>query len=268
MRSLQQFWASRRMGQDRVSFIRLGPMHLWLARADKEWGYAVEYGDLSQLIDISTVPSDVVPRSLEWVTTVFTDAPMDYALRPAVPDRPLVVRPIHPVRIPPGQAGTFFALIPVFIELLVTAKAQTHVLGKVPTRVMSDTWFGDHARGELSYTLPVPAQRDLAAMETHPHQILCPVEVKNGSKDELFFEKFCIRPRHLNLYCGDQHLWASAVQVSHEGSFHASLVRYDSAAPGYESGMVEVAKAAEKADKRLQWLTFGGAFHGDFITTR
>lgn len=256
------------MGVDRVSYIRLGPLHLWLARADKEWGYATEHGELTQLIDLSTVPSDVVPRKLTWATTVFDKAPMDYELRPALPDRPLVVRPVHAVRIPRGQSGTFYALIPCFLEIVIHGDGNEYVMGKVPSQVMSDTWFGDHARGDLCYSLPASAQRDRTALDANPHHIICPVEVNNTSKEELFFEKFCIRPRYLSVYSSERNLWSSKIRVLHEGSYNNSSVRYETSAPEYESGLVEVAKAAEKPDKRLQWLTFGAGFQGDLITTR
>lgn len=258
----------RRMGEDRVSFIRLGPLQVWLARADKEWGYAVKHGEMSTVVDHAKVPSDVVPKDLEWVTTVFESAPMDYELRPAVPNRPLVFRPLHPVRIPRGQRGTFYALIPVFMELVIHGKGTEFSMGKVPSQKLSDTWFGNYARGDLSYSIPMAAQRDLQAVETFPHQIVCPVEVSNASKEELFFEKFCLRPKHLMLFAGAKHLWSSRVKVTHEGAFHSSAVRYEDTAPDYEEGVTLVAKAAEKLEKRLQWLTFGSSFQGDFITAR
>ena len=61
MRNLRQFWTPRRIGEDQVSLARLGPLRLWLARAEKEWGFALEYGESVDVLDLTLVPEDVVP---------------------------------------------------------------------------------------------------------------------------------------------------------------------------------------------------------------
>ena len=61
MRSLQQLWSVRRMGEDRVTLTRVGRLRLWLARAEKEWGYAWYHGEEAGLMDMAQVPEDVVP---------------------------------------------------------------------------------------------------------------------------------------------------------------------------------------------------------------
>lgn len=268
MRSMQQFWAMRRMGVDRVAFVRLGPLNVWLARADKEWGYAVENHGLTNVVDISHVPSDVVPKDLKWATAVFDHAPQDYALRPAVPDRPLVVRPINPVRIPHGQSGTFFALLPVFVEIYLQDSSGDYPMGTVPSQALSDTWFGTPTGGDLCYSLPFAAQRDLQAADLFPHQIICPVSVENRSRDDLAFEKFCLRPRHLGIFADSRSLWSSAVRIQHEGAFQSSAVVYEATPPRQAEGWVQLAKPQETTERVLSRLTFSAGFTGDFIASR
>lgn len=268
MRSLQQFWTTRRIGEDRVTLARLGPLRLWLARAEMEWGYAEEQGELSHVVDIAQVPEDVLPDELDWTTVLFRTAPREFQLRPVVPDRPVVIKPLHPVTLPAGEAGRFFALIPVFVELVFTDGGSEHLLGTVASRILSDTWFGTPTEGEFAYSIPFPASRDFEELERYPHHIICPVEIENHSRDHLVFEKICLRPAYLSLYCGAENLWSNPVEVRNESRGRRSLVRYPHRPPEEAGDVTEVAVPQERAEKGLQRFTFGNAFSKDILLAR
>lgn len=263
MRSLQQFWSPRRIGEDRVTLARLGPLRLWLARAEKEWGYAVEYGELSHVLDIAQVPEDVLPETLDWTTVLFRTAPREFQLRPTVPDRPVVIKPLHGVTLPAGESSRFYALMPVFLELVFTEGRTEHVLGTLPSRVLSDTWFGTAQEGEFAYSIPFPATRDFGELERYPHHIICTVEIENHAKDHLAFEKICLRPQYLGLYCGSENVWSSPVEVRNESRSRTTTVRYPKKAPEEAGDLTEVAGPKERAEKGLQRFTFGNAFSKD-----
>jgi hypothetical protein len=268
MRSLQQFWSVRRIGEDRVTLARLGALRLWVARADKEWGYAFEHGEPSTIQDIAQVPEDVVPRELEWTNMLFRDAPREFAFRAVTPDRPVVVKPAHPVSIPPGETGTFFVPVPVFVRMLLIEGREEQVLGTVPSRPLSDTWFGTTTEGVLCYSLPCPAGMDIGQLEPLPHQIICPLEVQNRSDDLLMFEKLCLRPGYVGLYCGNTHLWSSTIRIQNEGLFSSTTIRYGGGMPPFEEGLVQISKPEKREEKGLHRLTFSSGFSKDIVFTR
>ncbi|NBD38497.1 MAG: hypothetical protein GVY10_08010 [Verrucomicrobia bacterium] len=268
MRSLRQFWTPRRIGEDRVTLARLGPLRLWLARAEKEWGFAREQGDLSHILDIAQVPEDVIPDRLEWTTILFREAPREFRLQAVVPDRPLVVKPVHPVTFPAGECGVFYVFLPVFLELVFITREREHVVATIPANPLSDTWFGTAKEGEFCYSLPFPASRDLASAEIYPHHIVCPVEIENRSAENLVFAKLCLRPRHLSLYCGQRFLWSSRVEVSNEHRSKRSILRYPRGAPAQESGLILLNSPQEKPEKNLQLFSFGNAFRDDIQFAR
>ncbi len=265
MRSLQQFWSMRRIGEARVTLVRLGPMRLWLARAEKEWGFASEQGEPGAIMDIAQVPEDVVPDKLEWQNTLFHEAPREFLLRPVTPDRPVVIKPEHAIQIPPGESGRFFALLPVFIQVVVVMKKKELVLGTVSSLRPSDTWFGTPYEGDLAYSLPDRASLDLEALKPLPYQIVTPFEIQNKSEEFLVFEKLCLRPQYTGLYSGVRHLWSSVVRIQHEGFFKSTHVRYATTQPDYEEGLMQVAQPLKREDKGLHRLTFGTSFSRDII---
>lgn len=268
MRSLQQFWSMRRIGEARVTLVRLGPLRLWLARADKEWGFACEYGETNSIVDIAQVPEDVVPDALIWENMLFRDAPREFCLRPVVPDRPVVVKPEHVVSIPSGEAGLFYVKMPAFIQIVVVSGRNELILGTVPSRLMSDTWFGSPVEGDLCYSLPLPASMEADGLSTHPHHIVCPLEIQNRSDEVLLFEKLCLRPRYVGIYSGNTHLWSSIVKIQHEGLFKSAHVRYSGTQPENEPGLMLVTQPQKREEKGLNRLTFGYAFNKDIIFGR
>ena len=199
MRSLQQFWSVRRIGEDRVTLVRLGPLRLWLARADKEWGLAHERGEADDVRDIAQVPVDVVPENLDWSNLLFSEAPREFCLRASVPDRPVVVKPSHPVSIPRGESGRFFVPVPVFLQVVVLSGRKEVELGTISTQCLSDTWFGTVTEGDLCYSVPMPASMDFESMQPHAHHIVFPVEVENHSEEKLVVEKLCLRTAYTTL---------------------------------------------------------------------
>jgi len=265
MRSLRQFWSVRRINDDRVTLIRLGSLRLWLARAEREWGYAVEHGELSQVMDIAQVPEDVVPKDLAWTATLFKDAPREFFLRPVLPDRPLVVKPQGAAVIPDGEDATFYILLPAHIEMVVSASGHEVVLGSVPSRTLSDTWFGPPTEGELCYSLPFNTEQDEQDLSPLPHDIVWPVEIRNRSSEDLRFEKLCLRPNYVGLYSGDTHLWSSPVSITRESSFKGTAVRYSKTPSTLEADLMELAKPRKREDRIFSRLTFGTGIKRDTI---
>ena len=69
-------------------------------------------------------------------------------LLPAMPDRPLVLKPRIPRRIPPGVQVQLMFFIPVWIQVLLEKKGGNVLLNEYPSVILSSTWFGDN---------PIPA---------------------------------------------------------------------------------------------------------------
>jgi len=206
-----------------------------------------------------------VPHDLEWTATFFKEAPMEFFLRPALPQRPVVVTPNCSSVIPPEEVASFFVLLPANIEIVVSASGREVVLGSVPSRVLSETWFGSPTEGELCYSLPFNAEKDLENLNPKPHHIVWPVEILNRSSEELRFEKLCLRPQFVGLYSGDTHIWSSPVHIIRESSFKGSTVKYDKNPPPHELDLMELSKPQKREDRILSRLTFGTGVKRDTI---
>ncbi len=245
MRSLRQFWSVRRIGEDRVTLARLGPLRLWLARADKEWGFASHYGEDAELMDFAQVPEDVVPEDLKWTNVLFRDAPRDYVFEAVAPPKPITIRTTGPIGIPRGESSVFYLAVPVFIRIRVILNGNSQTLGLISSEKLRRSWFGSQADGVSSYANPMELQLDLDRITRKPNQIIYRVEINNCSSKMLSFDKISLNFKKTGLYSGVENLWGSPVQIDYSGQNKECPVTYSDTVPGDEKDLLEVVHSSK-----------------------
>lgn len=254
MRSLQQFWSVRRIGEDRVTLARLGPLRLWLARADREWGYACDYGEEIDLMDFAQVPEDVVPEKLKWTSILFRDAPRDYLFEAIPPMRPVTVRTVGVLGLPAGESCSFYLIVPAFIRIRVLSNGSSQLLGTIASQKIRQSWFGSLTDGIHAYANPVDLLLDSRQLTACPNQIVYPVEMKNNSNKMLRFDQLCLDLRNTGLYSGATHLWGSPVGVEFLGHSRECPVSCSDAVPDTERELIEVAAPRKSQSHELARL--------------
>ena len=210
----------------------IGPLHLWVRREGDEWHVASEREPSDVVSPGESGSAAAASRSSEgqdWRRWVVGDQTSMLLLKPAMPDRPVVVRPEHPVRLPSMQRATFYVSIPIWVQ--VTVGDGRVVLCEEPTLLLSNIWFGDYAAGELCYSLKTRARRNVDAQGDRPARVLCPVNVMNSSKTELNFLRLCIRVGHLRILNRNDRLWTPHVNVTFRGEDEASRIDYGTGTP-------------------------------------
>lgn len=191
-----------------------------------------------------------------WVRWIIGDHPGEVLFRPALPDRPVVVRPESEINLPAGKEAIFFVRIPLWAQLHL-AGADGGPLFETPVAVLSNIWFGDPTSGELCYSVGTTARRELDNVPQQEFLALCPVHVKNAGVEALRFNRLCIRAPHLRLYSGSKHIWTEQVEVRHMGREEGSQVTYAGKAPAYESHCQLLVKEREKHSQVLSLRSFG-----------
>lgn len=254
------FWIPRTVSEERVAFWRYGPLRIWVKRAPEEWSFGLERGDTA-MRDCCFIPNDVVPETVDWTSYSLSEEYRDFEVEPLVPERPVVVRPHHPVILPPGQSARFFARVPVrvrFHALRTDGKPSKLPLLTTPTVILSDTWFGDAMEGLLCHPLRTDASRTAEALDAGPHHLVCPITLRNKSEEDLPFERLCLRLEHVDIYADAGHLWSSEICVNHQGKGHPSHIDYQTGTPVYAKNLLRLHKADNKpqnlARRSFSWL--------------
>lgn len=180
-------------------------------------------------------------------------------VQPRTPDRPLVVQPLHPLRLAPRAEVNFYVSVPVDIQLSTVHRKQDELLERLRAEILSDTWFGDQVGGVLCYAIKSHARRECPTIDSeHTARAICKIRIHNKSVEQLHCVKFCLRLDHCHLWQTGTALWTSPVNIRFHGSDHLSAIDYSDEAPNETKGAQKIAEAIEAPLSGLIRRTFAG----------
>lgn len=225
---------------------RIGPLMLWFKCHFDEIQIAADYTEPDiDAIEGTTfsIVNESKNESLKWKRWIVGEKNNSISILPAMPDRPVVVRPDVPVKIPEGKEALFFVSIPIWVKIIVNNAEET-TLCKEPSSMLSNIWFGDPMSGELCYSLRTAARRQVIDTNPKPHSAVCPVRIRNTTNSQLDVDRFCIHVDYLNIYRGAERLWTNEVCINFRGEDTVSKIDYIQEDPDYEKVDEMICKAA------------------------
>ncbi|MFU8779829.1 MAG: hypothetical protein ACNA71_02240 [Kiritimatiellia bacterium] len=224
-------WGGQKLVANAVSRYRVGPLCIWLERRGDELHYAFSRKDID--VPLNDVEK---PDHIEWSRWICGEGDLDLELKPSLPPRPVVVRPVMPLTILPGQTVRFFVSIPVYVAgiLVDTQSGKSVTAFEEPTVILSNSWFGQPVDGTLCYALRTRARRAIEELRTDAHFAICPMELRNMSDGALFFDRLLLRTSRLGVYRGSQHLWTSVATLAYHGEMPLPELQYAAEVPGYD----------------------------------
>ena len=210
----EAWWEPREIPEGGLDW-RIGPLRLAVERHDGEWRVAHrEDGSASQRSDWSVTAIDEMPGELETVERFATSGGGSLKLTPRPADRSVVARPKVPLHVLAGEEKRYFVSAPVWVE--VAAGDPARPLCEMPTRRLSDTWFGSSTRdGEVAYALRTHARSYLASVPPAAYRAVTPILIHNGGTDRLTIERMNLPVPFLSIYrCEHGRLWTEPVRLS------------------------------------------------------
>lgn len=209
--SLPLTWGEVDIGQDESAPPwRFGTLRLHAYRPDTEVWLKAEH--------------DGGPEG-EWVRWHAPPGAL-YSFRPELPDRPIIVAPERPYRLPPRGVSMVFVGIPLVARLSFRTGGASQDLDAFPSIVLSDTWWGSFVEGELAYWVETRARRRRPEGPLAPHIALCPFRLVNNSSQALPVERFAVRLDYLSLFETDQGIWTDEVHVHYRGVAEGSEIHH------------------------------------------
>lgn len=205
-----------------------------------------------------TVQPEADPES-DFRRYAFQNAVDTIQVHPRMPDRPIVVQPLHPLRLAPKAHVDFYVSIPVDIQLATGERESRQNLERIRSEILSDTWFGDQMGGVLCYAVKSRARRECPSSESvQSNRAICKVQITNKSTEQLHCAKFCLRLNHCHLWQHGGALWTSPVDVRYNGSDQLSAIDYSEQPPAEAHGAVQIAEAEDPPLRGLIRRTFAG----------
>ena len=214
--------------------VHIGPLSLMARRMTSEWQLAFERAEESTEHAGAeySVSADAF-QSEDFERFMFAHAPERVTIRPALADRPVVIRPRQPVFLPSGEEVTLYMSSPVTVRIETGDPGV--LLREIPSVQLSDTWFGPSTReGELCYSGRTSARQELEEVPRRAHRVLTAARIRNESVMPLPLEKLSLPVPALSVYGTLQgDLWTESVSLVHSGDPELAMLHVDEGAPTY-----------------------------------
>lgn len=260
--SAAEVWEERKVAAgERVRWC-VGPLTIWLERLEAEWrlSWKREADVAGNAARASFERGAEAPaEALDCVRFVLRRTGERVDLAPVVADRALVVTPLTPLLVPPGEEATLYVSAPVWIDVQVGSPLR--VLRQIPTVRPSDTWFGSVRDGELSYALFTHGRSRLEEMPAASHRAITPLRVHNEADEPLELDRVNLPVPFLSLYRGQAgRLWTEAVALRREEAGEMARLEVRQGAPAEAGKAQRVHEARSNAGKGRLVRAFGDWF--------
>jgi hypothetical protein len=231
------WWEPFEVPSGQQATLSLGPLVIHLHRGLDQWTLSTEQGkEGDEPIRAGRTLDEGGLSAGQYARYVLHSPRGQLAFRPALADRPVVVRPRQPVFILPGQQITLYISTPVWIR--VEAGDPPRLLQEVPVMRLSDTWFGPSTReGELCYAARTHARHALDELPLRPHRAVTPVRIHNRADSHLPIEKLSLPVPLLSLFGGaDGSLWTEGVNLTRTAESELASMKIDPGPPRDAAG--------------------------------
>jgi len=232
----------------------LGPLTFWIKASGGDWLCRTARGK-------GEAAAPGAPEHDEGWRRIGSYPEMkSFHLKPALPARPVVVRPEFPYVIQPGERLYFFVSVPISVQILNEAGV---VLMEEPVVQLSNTWFGAPVDGELCFAMRTLARRELERLDFRPWRVVCPVRIRNQSKETMSFERLCLRVPYLTIYeKKGKGMWANESGVTIRGEESWSRVVYARGAPPLvpDARLLAESRDESRGSFALRSLNWGKGF--------
>ena len=242
------WWGLRDLNGEGCGRFRLGSLNLWVFQLSREWRLAwtlegLLAGELPEEPQVSW--DDEPPPHAEIRRVAVESSEPVVGLWPRLADRSVVSRPETPLTLPAQASVDLFVSTPLW--LAVESVEPKNVLLEVPTRQLTNTWFGASARdGELGYAARTRARLVLDNQRVSPFRALSKITVRNHDEGALQIERINLPVRSLALFIDkDGGLWTPSLTVESRRDGRPAEVRIEREPPPEAKGAEELCKARD-----------------------
>jgi hypothetical protein len=184
------------------------------------------------------------------VTILHAEGNMIY--RPLMPERSIVLRSAHELRILPRGSFHIMVQVPLVPSLAIQADdSEILTVLEVAVCSLSNTWFGDPVSGEPAYALNTALTGGDNIENPGPWEALCHLTVTNGSHEPLQFKRLILRVPYLTLYAGAGRIYSNELTVRFRGQDQASQIQIAPGAPQVGEPVSKICEPRRNKDKDL-----------------
>lgn len=264
----EHWYGDYELAEGTTSYWRIGPLRFWLGRHRKEWRFSSLPGDDELDPSLERDLTGGVPEpeeAMDSAVRLGADHPgRQLRLTPLTADRPIVVRPVTPFLLPPGEELTLYVSTMAWLQVQVGEPLREFL--EIPLFRPSDTWFGaSTGDGEMCYSLQTLARLYLEKLPVRPHRAISALRVRNRATSNLSIERVVLPLPHMSIYAGeDGRLWTETVTLEHAQDGRESPLLLERGAPGFAGAARKLSGPRQRSGRGLLTRAFGTLKFGGF----
>lgn len=218
-KALKPWWGRFDIPVGETRHFRIGPCALWIERRARELRVTrKQYSDPLDAALIVDSDSEPLPHEEDLDSQRYASSgrATRISLKPALADRPVVVRTAEPFHVLGDDEAMLYLTTPLWIRM--SAGELDKPMFDVPAQRPSDTWFGRNTRdGQLCYAGTTTAKLNLQEVARRPNRAVTQLRIVNQARTPLPFDRISLPAPALSLHAGvDHRLWTEPVEVTRE----------------------------------------------------
>ncbi len=218
------WWGEVDIPPGKAGRIRVGPLELAVQHRQSEWRLQrVHHADDGAVsVDVPVELEEATDAAIVSRYATHHDGTR-ITFAPALPDRPVVAKPEHPVSVPPHDDATIYVGTPLWVR--VGRADPAGPLEDLPCLPPLSTWWGrDTTVGELCYATRTWGRLHVDQIEFHPHRVMTAVHIHNRDDTPLWFDRLYLPVGRLTVFTdAEQRLWTEDVTLDRDEGEDATL---------------------------------------------
>lgn len=237
-------WQKLKFAPGETKEFSIGSYKLIIIRFQKEW--QIGWGE--------NLSGKMEKSDYGW--TYFISEKPEINILPALPDRSLVLKSDHPVRVLPKTSVMNYIRIPVWVQIYAGMIKPENLVLECPVEDLSSTWFGEPDNGELAYSLPHFAEYAFIQPSLEPDYAVCPLNISNESSVILDFQRLLVSVRYLSIFNDGDLLCTNETKVRYKGEQHNNEVTFVQGKPNLSKNLQHLSSPRDSATKSIVKKSF------------
>ncbi|KAA3617701.1 MAG: DUF432 domain-containing protein [Calditrichaeota bacterium] len=176
-------------------------------------------------------PDNNIEENLDWKRWPISKEITAVQIDPVFPDLSILVKPESSFNLAINSESNVFVRFPISIKISAISEKETYQLMEIPSVKLSNTWFGTFTEGEKCYSISSGFRTEIETDDSRQFMVICPIKLKNKSKEDLLVDKICLRTEYISLFMDQTQLWTDDISITYFGKNEISLVNFTSKKP-------------------------------------
>lgn len=207
-----RWWGTFAIAEEQSRYFKISNIVICLDRYNQEW-------HITSYLDHTHTEIEPKNKAKYPFKSFAAQTSNEIALKPILPDRPLLVQLDRSFYIPPAESLLLYFSSPIWVQ--VETLHPSMLLEEIPTEILSDTWFGINTlEGELCYANRVTCSSNIEEIPKDTTRVITPISIVNRSKETLLLKELKLPMPYLSIYVNaENRLFTETLVVNKESDY-------------------------------------------------